>query len=301
MAPLAITDPALLERQNLSDEDFLEHFLGLMAHFPAREWTPESFARGLRYPWHRPSRSYLLEDGGEATLLDELGAGERAEALERYAAGRIPLLAFGANVAPRNLAIKLAHHEAPEDREVLVLAGELHELDVVAVAAVSIYGAMAATLAASPGTSVTAAVMLVNATQLTTLTWGEMPYRLGRLGGAPFSVEDGIEGLELESPLAFVSRWGAFAPDGVPVPLAAIPGRHRRAEPWTQRALLDRAAGIVLGPDADAEALTRAIHADPVAAAARAIPALRAHAQPFDWPDWMPLAPNGTLPTGPGA
>ena len=290
---VAITDPALLERQLMPDAEFLEHFYGLVAHFPAREWTRESFERGLRYPWSRPGRSYLLRDG-ETVLLDELDAAARAEILERYR-DRAPLLAFGSNAAPKNLTIKLAHHPAPEDREVLVLAGELHDLDVVACAAVSIYGAMPATLAASPGTSVNAAVLFVTPTQLTTLTWGEMPYRLGRLGGAPFTVEDGFDGLEIPSPLAFVSRWGAFAPDGEPAALAAIPGRHRRWREWSQRELVDRAAEIVLGPGHDAEALTRAIHADPLTIARRGIPALREYAQPFDHRPWRPLAPDGTV------
>jgi hypothetical protein len=294
---LAITDPALLERQNLSDEDFLPHFLDLIGNYPPREWTREAFDRGLRYPWSRPGRSYLLRDG-ETVLLDELEAAERGEVLERHR-GRAPLIAFGSNAAPRNLTIKLAHHPEPEDREVLVLAGELRDLDVVACAAVSVYGAMPATLAASPGTSVDASLLLVTATQLTTLTWGEMPYRLGRLRGAPFTVEDGIEGLEIRSPLAFVSRWGAFAPEGVPAPLAAIPGRDRRTEPWTQRRLVDRAAEIVLGPGrGDAEMLTQAIHADPLGVARRGIPALRAYAQAFDYPDWVPISPEGTLPPG---
>ena len=173
--------------------------------------------------------------------------GERATVLEAAASSRVALLGFGSNVAPKNLTIKLAHHEDPEDREVLVLAGELHDLDVVACAAVTAYGAMPATLASSPGTRVRAAVLLVTPTQLTTLTWGEMPYRIGRLAGASFTVEDGVEGVELDSPLAFVSRWGAFTPDGAPAPLAAIPGSDRAARPWTQRELLDRAAEIVLG------------------------------------------------------
>ena len=293
---IAITDPALLERQNLPDEEFLPYFLGLIANFPPREWTREAFERGLRYPWSRPGRSYLLRDG-ETVLLDDLAEEERAAVLERRA-GRAPLLAFGSNAAPKNLTIKLAHHDEPEDREVLVLVGELHDLDVVACAAVSVYGAMPATLAASPGTSVNAAVLFVTATQLTTLTWGEMPYRVGRLRGAPFTVEDGFDGLEVRSPLAFVSRWGAFAPDGEPAALAAIPGRDRRSREWTQEQLVDRAAEIVLGPGHDAEALTRAIHATPLEVARRGIPALREHAQPFDHPDWVPIAEDGTLPGG---
>ena len=292
---MAITDPELLERQMLPDEDFLGHFTDLVSHFPPREFTQEAFERGLRYPWYRPRRSYLLRDG-QTVLLHELAAADRRAALDR-AAGRAALLAIGSNAAPKNLTIKLAHHPDPEDREVLVLAGELHGLDVVAHASVALYGAMAATLTASPGTRVSAALLLVTATQLTTLTWGEMPYRVGRLRGAPFTVEDAVDGLEVGSPLAFVSRWGAFCPDGAPAPLAAIPARDRRWRAWTQRELVERAAELVLGRDGGgAEALMRAVYADPAAVAARALPLLREHARPFDYPDWAPIQPDGRLP-----
>jgi hypothetical protein len=299
VAPVAITDPALLERLALPDEVFVDHLLELIANFPAREWTPEQFERGLRYPWYRPERSYLLREG-EPHLLHELDPGERARTLERHAgagSGRVSLLAFGSNAAARNLAIKLAHHTEPEDREVLVLAGALHELDVVACAAVAVYGAMPATLAPSPGTGVRAALLRVTATQLTTLAWGEMPYRLGRLRGAPFVVEDGVEGLELDAPLAFISRWGAFAPDGVPLALAAVPATGRRFPAATQRELVDRAADIVLGPEGGgAEALTRRVFADTSATARRTLPALRPYAQPFAFPGWTPMASDGTFP-----
>lgn len=294
----AITDSQLLERLMLSDEAFVDYFLELVSHFPAREWTRRSFEHGLRYPWTRPERSYVLRDG-ETHLLHELDQVERAAVLERHlgpAAERFALLAFGANVAPKNLAVKLAHHAEVDDREVLVLAGELHDLDVVACAAVAIYGAMPATLAASPGTKVRAAVMLVNATQLTTLTWGEITYAIGRLQGVRFTVEDAVQDVELDSPLGFVSRWGAFAPDGVAASLAAIPATGRRAPAWTQQELIDRAADLVLGPNCGgAEALTRIGYRDAGAMAARTLPALRPYAQPFELPGWIRIAPDGTL------
>jgi hypothetical protein len=294
----AITDSQLLERLMLPDEAFVDYFLELVSHFPAREWTRRSFEHGLRYPWTRPERSYLLRDG-ETDLLHELDEAERAAILEHHlgpAAERVALLAFGANVAPRNLAVKLAHHEEVEDREVLVLAGELHDFDVVACAAVAVYGAMPATLAASSGTKVRAAVMLVNATQLTTLTWGEISYLVGRLQGARFTVEDAVRDVELDSPLAFVSRWGAFAPDGVAAPLAAIPATGRRAPAWTQQELVDRAADLVLGPDGGgAEALIRIGYGDVGAMATRIIPALRPYARPFEFPGWTRIAPDGTV------
>jgi hypothetical protein len=293
-ATIAITDPGLLERQLLPDEGFIEHFTQLVSHFPPREFRQEAFERGLRYPWSRPRRSYLLRDG-DVVLLHDLDAAERRAVLARHA-DRAPLLAFGSNAAPKNLTLKLAHHPEPGDREVLVLAGELHGLDVVAHASIAVYGAMAATLATSPGTSVSAGVLLVTPVQLTTLTWGEMPYRIGRLRGAPFTVEDALEGAEVESPLAFVSRWGAFAPDGTPAPLAAIPARGRRWRAWSQRDLVERAAEIVLGPDGGgAAALMRAVYADPASVAEKALPALRAYAQPFDFPDWEPIGADGRL------
>jgi hypothetical protein len=294
----AITDAQLLERLLLPDEAFVDYFLEFVSHFPAREWTRRSFEHGMRYPWTRPERSYLLRDG-ETQLLHDLDEAERAAIVEQHlepAGERVALLAIGANVAPKNLALKLAHHTEVEDREVLVLAGELHDLDVVACAAVAVYGAMPATLAVSPGTTVRAAVMLVNATQLTTLTWGEITYRVGRLQGARFTVEDVVQGVEVDSPLAFVSRWGEFAPDGAAAPLAAIAATGRRAPAWTQQELLDRAAGLVLGPDGGgAEALVRIGYRDLRAMAARVIPALRPYARRVELPGWTPIAPDGTL------
>ena len=294
---VAITDAALLERQTLSDAAFLEHFYELAANFPPREWSDEQFERGLRYPWYRPERSYLLREGAP-TLLHEMPPAERESVLERYAGhdgGRAPLLAIGGNGAPKYLSLKLAHHAEPEEREVLVLAGDLHDFDVVASASVAMYGAMPATLHSSPRTAVRAAVLMVTTTQLTTLTWGEMPYRVGRLNGATFTVEDGVAGVELGSPLAFVSRWGAFAPDGAPAPLALIPARDRTARAWTQRELLDRAGEIVLGPGHDAQNLARALCAAGGRFAERGIPALQPYAKPFDFPGWAPVRADGTF------
>lgn len=266
-----ITDPKLRERQLLSDADFLPHFLELVANFPPREFTQESFERGLRYPWTRAPGSYTLRGGEVGPIAPDA------------AQGRHPLLAFGSNAAPRNLAIKLDHLD---DSEVHVLAGELAEFDVVAAAAVALYGAMPATLAPSPGTSVSAAVLLVTPPQLEALTWGEMPYRLGRLRGATFTSDDG----ELTSPLAYISRWGAFAPEGEPVALAAVPARGRRFAARTQTELLDRAAAIVFGEDGGgAEAISRAVHAGMGDFSARALSALAGFAQPFAWDGWEPV------------
>jgi hypothetical protein len=44
--------------------------------------------------------------------------------------------------------------------------------------------------------------------------------------------------------------------------------------------------------------LVRRVFADVGATAARILPALRPYAQPFAFPGWVPLAPDGTLPPG---
>lgn len=288
-----LTDAALLARLAIPTDEFLPEFVSLIGNFPAREWTPESFAHGQRYPWTRPSRSFVLRDG-EVALLGDLGDVERAALLAEFlGGGRRPLLAIGSNGAPRNLALKLQH--VAGSRDVLVLAGALHDLDVVAYAGAAAYGAVPATLAWSPGTAVRAAVLLVTPEQLTALTWSEIPYLLGRLDGAPFAVDEGVE---LDAPLAFVARWGAFCPDGDPCPLAAIPADGRRWPAWTQRSLLDRVAREVPGFE-DAEALTRGLFADAAGAAGRVLPALRSLARPFDFPGWTPVADDGTLATEP--
>ena len=43
-----VLDRAHVERQLMPDEDFLEHFFGLIANFPAREWTQEAFERVIK-------------------------------------------------------------------------------------------------------------------------------------------------------------------------------------------------------------------------------------------------------------
>jgi hypothetical protein len=156
---------------------------------------------------------------------------------------------------------------------------------------------MPATLAASPGTAVRAALLLVTPAQLTTLTWGEMTYHLGRLGGAEFVVEDGIEGLEVDAPLAFVSRFGAFAPDATPVALEALAASDRRWPARSQRDLLDRAAEIVLGggEGGGAEELTRRVFAGPGDTLREILPAIHRQRRHFEFPGWTPVAADGSL------
>lgn len=262
--------PELRERLLLDPgafDAFLSEYFGAIG---PRDYGPEQLAFALGYPWERPGTSYLLRDG-EVHPPDLDGA-----------RGRHPILAFGSNGAPAALTRKFAHFDDPVDREVLVLAGDLHDYDVGAAAGVAVYGAMPATLFPSPGTRVRAAVVFATDNQAIQLTWSELTYVFGRLD-VTFSAE-----LEVRTVLAYASRFGAFCPDGEPLALAAVPAAGRTAAARTQRELLDLAGRLTgLG---DAEAVVRTVYAD----FAGFVPAqrehIRPHGRPFSAPAWTPYA-----------
>src|SRR5689334_22251383 len=240
-----LSAPELVERLGLDDEAFLALVTGWVADLRARPCDADVVAQAIGYPWERPERSFLLE-GDEVRELDHLPGTEREAVLERFAGGeRHRVVAFGSNAAPVQLRRKLAHFDAAEDRSVLVLAGHLHDVDVGVAAQPTLYGSLPATLFESPGTEVRAAVLLVTPAQMTQLAWSELTYRFGRLD-TRFVADDGH--LTLDGVLVFVSRFGAFCPDGEPVALAAIPARNRTAPELTQEQLLDAAARMCLGP-----------------------------------------------------
>jgi hypothetical protein len=203
----------------------------------------------------------VLRDGA-VELLHDLEPAAREGTIARFAQRRHPIVAIGSNAAPHWLRAKFAHFPDASDRAVLVLAGELHDMDVGPAATVSAYGAMPATLFASPGTSTRAAVLWLTAAQVTQLTWSELSYRLGRLETADFTIDDNH--LEVEALFAYINRFGTFCVDGAPVALAAVPATGRIAPALTQRELLNIAARTLdLDGDGDgAEEVVRAVFED---------------------------------------
>jgi hypothetical protein len=276
-----ITEPELLERLALDDDQFRAYVRTLAAAFERREMTPALLDRALRYPWRRPEGSYLMR-GGEVQVLEELDPGRREQVIREFARERHPILAIGSNAAPGALEIKFGHFPDEADREVLVLTGALHDLDVGPAATLSVYGSMPAALFSSPGTAVRAALLWVTPAQLTQLTWSEMSYRLGRLDAARFEVDEAR--VEVEHVLGYVNRFGVLHPDGEPVALAAVPATGRRAPAMTQEELLARFAPLLLGPGAGPADLVRAILADMGAVVERASEHI--------WPLGRQLAPE---------
>jgi hypothetical protein len=262
-----ITEPELLERLAMDDEQFIAYLRQLWIAFGPRELQPSVLEWALGYPWERPAASYILR-GEEAQLLDEIDPAKRTSTVKAFTEDRHPFLSFGGNAAPSWLTTKFAHFPEEADREVLVLAGQLHDFDVGPAASLAPTGYMPATLFASPGTAVRAAIVWGTAAQVTQLTWSEIPYRLVRLDDAHFVMDE--THVEVDQIFAYLHRFGSFCIDGPPVALAAIPAKDRSATALTQEELLDVAARLVIGPDAGAEDLVRAIFEDWAGVAERA-------------------------------
>jgi hypothetical protein len=262
-----ITEPELLERLALDDAQLIAVMRGYWSAAGRREFQPSVLEWALGYPWDRPPASYILR-GEDVQLLDEIDPGNRASVVRNFTENRHPLLSFGGNAAPSWLTTKFAHFPDEADRTVLVLTGELYDFDVGAAASLAPTGYMPATLFASRGTVVRAAIVWATAAQATQLTWTEIPYRLGRLDDAHFAMDEAD--VAVEEIFAYIHRLGSFCIDGSPVALAAIPATDRTATAMTQEQLLDVAAGMVIGPDARAEDLVRAIYEDMAGVADRA-------------------------------
>lgn len=173
-------------------------------------------ARALAYPYVPPHRSYVLGDGP-------------VDRDERHA-----LLAYGANGAPEVLRRKLG-----DDARLEVLAGTLHDFDVVYSSHVSAYGAIPSTLHPAPGVAVPVFVLLVDDAQLVRLVETEFNYSVQRLDG--LALDHG------ESAIAFVSRHGALGITGRPIPLSAMGQREVQALVRERLAPHEGEAEFILG------------------------------------------------------
>lgn len=287
-----ITDAQLLTRLALDDEGFEAFVRDLAGTLGPRDYQPALLARALRYPWQRPARSYVLRDT-DVQLLDGLDSAERRSTISAFTVDRHPIVAFGSNASPRTLTAKFAHFPDVEDRTVLVLAGDLHDVDVGASASPTVYGAMPAALFHSPGTAVRAAVLWLTAAQVTQLTWSEISYRLGRLDGARFAADEAD--VEVDGLFAYVSRFGVLCVDGAPVALAAIPATGRSAPALTQAELLEVVARLVIAPTARAEDLVRDVFHDMTTVVDRAAQVLWPSAQPLRSDRWTPYPASDGL------
>jgi hypothetical protein len=280
----SIAEPELRRRLCLDDEQFRAFVRQFIGSVPRRELTDELFAHALAYPWARPASSFILR-GESASSLDELDAAERERALSLAGApGRHALLAFGSNGAPERLALKLK--ELPEDeRDLLVLAGTLHDFDVGAAPMPAFYGALPATIFPSPGAAVRASVLWVSDVQLTALAWSELTYWLGRLDGVRFEPDAARAGA-IDELYGFVSRWGALSIGDEIIAMEAVPAERRAGPAMSQEALLDHVAALVIGPGAGARDLVSEVMEDFGSIGLRVAAAVNGSVRHFDSLHW---------------
>jgi hypothetical protein len=283
-----ITEPLLRERQEMSNERFLEFLTGLLEAVGTRELDDEHYARAIGYPWDRPPGSCFVTDEGVVSLAD-MDGDRRRELVRKYvdeSADRVSLLTYGANGSPERLALKLAH--LPDgDREALIIAGDLEGFDVGAAAHPPVWSSMPATLISSPGTAVRVAVLFLTPVQFTALWWTELSYLVGALTGITLVTE--VREEPIRRVILFISRFGAFCVIGAPVAMAAIPATNRRFTPLTQTEILDAAARMSIGEGAAGRDLIKASFENPAAFMADRYANFRAASVPFECEHWVPM------------
>jgi hypothetical protein len=232
--------------------------------------SASAVTHALAYPFGIPSGSYRLERGRPVPL----------DGADAAADGRVPVLAFGANAAPSALAAKLGPRAA--EASVPVVAGELHDFDVVHSAHVSPYGSIPGALQHSPGATASVHVVHLEADELAAVHRSEPNYAFGRLLGIDLRLEGGAR---LDSVHAYVTRHGCLRLDGGHVGVAAVLVEGRGWPALDQPAML-AAARDALAPGEPLETFVLAQATDPEVAAERTA-ALRREAAPFAWPEWQ--------------
>jgi hypothetical protein len=194
------------------------------------------------YPGQIPDYSYLLVrdavfplEAGSTGLLESLG-----NSLLRLGAApldqRHPVLFYGSNAAPAQLARK--YGASPADVVVPAVLGVVDGLDVVYSSHVSPYGAVPATLIASPGTSLSVHVGLLHDGQLGVLDQTEPNYRRRRLSGRDYRASL-APGEALDSYTAYLSCHGVLLLDGAPRRVAGIRAEGSSLEAATEETILE--------------------------------------------------------------
>lgn len=208
----------------------------------------DHIARALGYPYPAHGQDFLFS-GGEVAPLP----------LDQPLEGLTPVIAVGSNRAPAQLARKFAGMPV----EIPVTRLRAHDVDVVYAAHVAGYGAVPATLAASPGTTAELwitwldgpALARMDATEAVGVNYDRVAVALRWADAGPRPPARA---------LLYTARRGLLRLDGAPVALAAIPAEGRRFRAMTQERLLRRLhaergadafeswLGALIGPDGQA-------------------------------------------------
>ncbi len=174
----------------------------------------DALRRALDYPYAWPGACFAFH-GGRAHVVQE------REALRQ---GRTPVLAYGSNRAPQQLARKFG--SLPERRAILVERCEITGFDVVHSAHVTSYGAIPAALYPHAGVTAVVAVTWLDAEQLRAMDLSERAGRnYGRVPlGGTVTLGDGSTSSAVQ---AYHTSHGALHVDARIVSHADVEARGR--------------------------------------------------------------------------
>ncbi|MCP5432906.1 MAG: hypothetical protein H6923_06515 [Alphaproteobacteria bacterium] len=228
----------------------------------------ERVAFALAYPFAPPSASWALVDG-KARPFDAAAARAAAEP------ARTAVIAYGSNASPQHIARKYGGRPGI----VPTVRGRLEGFAIVHSAKFTAYGAMPATLTRAEGAWADIFVNFLDAEQLERMHATEalgVEYVFTPLPKVALTLE---AGLRPESVHTYASLAGAFAPEGEPIALDAVPQSGPFAA--TRHAEAQEQARTRLGVEATLPAFIDENIREP-AVRARRIAALKAWARPVE-------------------
>ncbi|WP_366657546.1 hypothetical protein [Fodinicurvata sp. EGI_FJ10296] len=198
--------------------------------------------RAFGYPYPAPEHSYLFVDGNAQPLAAHFQAD-----IERD--GRIPVLAFGSNRAPAQLARK--YQGWPTGTTIPVTRALITGWDVVYGSHIASYGSLPACLYPSPGTMATIAVNWLTPSQLDRMHETEGPHDYAF--SSVEAVDLAIDALPTpETVYYYRPLHTPFMHEGAPVALSAVSARGRRWRESDQRGA-QMLLRDVLAPDSTLE------------------------------------------------
>lgn len=212
-----------------------------------------AFVAGAAYPvveaGQRPFADSLVRAGDETVPIESVLRRHGCRD-ERGLDGRVPVLAYGSNVSPEQLARKFAVHGS--DVLIPVVRGWLTGFDVVYAPHFTRYGAIPATLVPAPATSVAIAMTYLTPRQLKRMHETEIAavnYVYGELTDIVWT--PGI-GAPAERAFGYVTVHGALGIAGAPIALAPVAAERRGFDAMTKPAVLALARDVLVpGMDLD--------------------------------------------------
>jgi len=265
---------------------------------------PAFLTRAKTYPYDVPKYSYAFACGKalpltsvdlRSPLESEVSDGKIRSTLGEWAKRHSVvttgldepaemLLAYGSNASVEQLSHKFAG--CLETPLVPVARATLYDFDIVYSAHISSYGAIPAAIQYSPGTRVTAVVLVVSPTQRRLLRVSEPNYILAMLDEVHLSLDLGPT---VSSIALVLSRHGMLTIEESEVGLAAVEAVGRRFPAMTEvevlQAVRDRVA-----PDLHLDEFIMQNVRDPELASRRT-DQIKKTARRFAYPSWRNLEP----------